>query len=449
MSNIKNFIISPDSKIKKMWDLFVFTVTIYTALYIPISIVFKITPRGIFLFIEIMLSIIYIADVIINLRTAYMERMKLISDFKSIAKRYLKKWFWFDIIACIPVGLIFSYDDTLMVFPVIVVLRLLRVVKLLHSSVRIKNDTEINPSIVRMFFLIIFVVIFAHFVACIWIVIGNLEPAGATLAQVSINHYVQSYYWTITTLTTIGFGDLSPDKTQTMQLIFVVIIELIGAAIYGFIIGNIANLIANIDVAKSQHKEKVDKMNAFLKYHTVPENLSMKVNDYYSYLWESRRGYEEKHVINDLPHSLKSAVSIQINKEMIEKVPIFKGASNSMLEEIILNLEPAIYTPQDFIVKAGDIGYDMFFIKKGSVDVTSTDGSIKYATLLEGQFFGEIALLLRLPRTANIIANEYCDLYKLNKEIFDSILNRYPKFKGLIAAMAEKRRQEIVKSNAK
>lgn len=441
--------IAPDSRFKKIWDFFVFLVTIYTALYIPISIVFGIRPRGIFLIIELVISAVYIGDMVITLRTAYFQRMKLVTDFKAISRRYLKKWFWFDILACIPFGLIFSFDSAWMLFPAVGVLRMLRTAKLIHSSVRIRRNSNMNPSIIRMLFLILFVVIFAHFVSCIWIEIGSITPYGDTDTAIKINHYIQSYYWTITTLTTVGYGDLLPDKESSLQLTFVIVLELIGAAIYGFIIGNIANLIANIDIAKSQHKEKVDKMNSFLKYHAVPERLTMKVNDYYAYLWDSRRGYEERNVINDLPLSLKTSVSIQINRDMIEKVPIFKGASNAMLEEIILNLEPTIYTPKDYIVKEGDIGYDMFFIKKGSVDVVNSDGSIKFATLLEGQFFGEIALLLQLPRTANIIANEYCDLYKLNKETFDSILDRYPEFKKSIAEMAEKRRLEMLASKAK
>ncbi|MCK5201439.1 MAG: cyclic nucleotide-binding domain-containing protein, partial [Spirochaetales bacterium] len=64
-------------------------------------------------------------------------------------------------------------------------------------------------------------------------------------------------------------------------------------------------------------------------------------------------------------------------------------------------------------------------------------------------FFGEIALLLSMPRTASIIAKGYCDLYSLDKETFDTILGRYPLFAENIKTLAEKRREEINSAHSK
>ena len=84
----------------------------------------------------------------------------------------------------------------------------------------------------------------------------------------------------------------------------------------------------------------------------------------------------------------------------------------------------------------------MFFISRGSVDVVSADEKTVYATLTTGQFFGEIALLLSIPRTATIIAREYCDLYRLDKDKFDRVLTRHPEFAETIQELAERRRAE-------
>ncbi|MEO5583214.1 MAG: cyclic nucleotide-binding domain-containing protein, partial [Saprospiraceae bacterium] len=57
----------------------------------------------------------------------------------------------------------------------------------------------------------------------------------------------------------------------------------------------------------------------------------------------------------------------------------------------------------------------------------------------EGDFFGEISLILRHPRNATIRAIEYCDLYSLDKESFDRVVSHYPEFEKDIQEMARER----------
>jgi voltage-gated potassium channel len=226
-------------------------------------------------------------------------------------------------------------------------------------------------------------------------------------------------------------------------MVFVVVVQLFGAGMYGLIIGNIANLIANIDVAKAQYKEKMDKVNAFLKYRSIPPALQKKIGAYYDYLWETRRGYDEISFLENLPPALKEQVALHLNKDIIEKVPIFEKAGETLIRDIILNLKPAVFLPGDRIVHAGELGSEMYFISRGSVEVLSPDENTRYAELHTGQFFGEIALLLSMPRTATIRAKEFCDLYKLDKDTFDNVLARHSGFKKTIAELAEKRKLEV------
>ena len=44
----------------------------------------------------------------------------------------------------------------------------------------------------------------------------------------------------------------------------------------------------------------------------------------------------------------------------------------------------------------------MFFVNRGAVEVVSEDGSVVFATMTEGKFFGEISLVFSCPRTASI-----------------------------------------------
>ncbi len=433
--------IHPEDRFKTIWDSFVLLVSVFSALLFPLLMVFEMKSFFLSRIAPFFVSLVFIADIIISFKTGYIYRGVLIKDDRSVSRRYLRGWFSLDLIAALPLGVSAVY------IPGSAVLRILQlnvVVKLLKSNKTIRRlaGSNVNPAILRLLLLVLYILLAAHIISCGWILIGGVS---SELDQVS--SYIRAFYWTITTVTTIGYGDITPVGNN--QTLFVVFIELLGAAMYGLVIGNIANLLANIDVSKTQYKEKMDKINAFMKYQNIPHDLQKKINDYYDYLWESRRGYDESSVLADLPDPLKVSVSLHINKEIIEKVPIFQHAGEDLIKEIIMNLEPVVFTPGDYVVVAGEVGFDMFFISKGSVDVLSADEKVKYTTLTSGAFFGEIALLLSTPRTATIKAVEYCDFYRLHKDTFDKIISRYPDFEASIKELAEKRKAETESSKKK
>ena len=434
-------VLRQENRFRIFWEIFILAVTIAVFIEIPVSVVFSSTPVSRILVLEFLISFIFILDIIIKLNTALVIKMDVITDRHVIASVYMKKWFWIDLAAAFPFWIllhIFSIPVSAGILAAFRLVRVFKIFRLIQTLSKLKRLSYVNPNIMRMILLIFWIIIIAHFVACGWIILEGVSDEQEHSMQ-----YLHAFYWTITTLTTIGYGDITP--SGKFQIIYTIFVEIIGAGLYGFIIGNIANLIANIDIARAQHRNKLEKINTFMQYRNIPHFLQKRVDDYYNYLWESRRGYDESSVLKDLPGSLKTSVSIFLNKDMIEKVPLFKGADDALIREIILQLEPVVYTPDDYIVYEGDIGYDMFFISKGSVDVMSGDESIVYATLSAGQFFGEIALLLSVPRTATIKAKEYCDVYRLEKEIFDRVIERYPDFAETIGKLAEKRREELGK----
>jgi len=135
----------------------------------------------------------------------------------------------------------------------------------------------LSPSILRLVLLLFWILLSAHVVSCGWILLTE-TPAGMP----NYERYTLAFYWTITTITTIGYGDITPAGLR--QTLYVIFVEILGAGMYGLVIGNIANLIANIDVAKTQYKEKPDRINTFLKYRNIPANRQRKINDYYNRL---------------------------------------------------------------------------------------------------------------------------------------------------------------------
>lgn len=430
-------IIHPDSKVRYYWDFIILIATLYLAIEIPLSLVFVLPGSPALSIINTLVGIIYVADIGMRFNIGIDEQGRIITDRRKIASRYLHGWFPVDLLAAMPLGVFLSGTKLSSLSKLAKMLRFNRLLKLVRADTTIRNvaGRHANPAIVRLGLLVFWVLMAAHIISCGWIAIE-----GNPLDLSQRDQYIRAFYWTVTTLTTIGYGDITPQTNS--QIVFVVMIEILGAGMYGLIIGNIANLISNIDITKAQYREKVERVNTFLKYRNIPLDVQKKINNYYSYLWESMRGYDESAVISDLPAPLRTQVALCLNQDIIEKVPIFEGAGQELLKDIVVNLKPVVFTPGDYIVTAGEVGDEMYFISKGSVDVVSEDGRTVYAMLTDGQFFGEMALVLSTPRTASIIARDYCDLYSLNKETFDRILEKYPEFGKTIKELAEGRRAE-------
>ena len=252
--------------------------------------------------------------------------------------------------------------------------------------------------------------------------------------------YLRALYWCITTLATVGYGDIVP-KTNP-QTVYAMVVMLIGVGVYGYVIGNVTSVIANIDLAKRHYLEKMESLAAFMRYRNIPPRLQRRLRDYYAYLWENQLVYDESSVMADLPDSLRTEVALFLRRDFIEHAPLFRGASHELVREMALQLRPVVFTPGDFIILVGQYGRNMYFISRGTVEIIAPDGKTVLDTLKDGQFFGEVALLFVQPRNASVRAVDYCDLYTLDKDTFDHVLARYPEFAAHIKEEAERRREE-------
>ena len=256
----------------------------------------------------------------------------------------------------------------------------------------------------------------------------------------SLTRYIEALYWCVTTLTTVGYGDVTPSTNG--EMIYAMLLMVLGVGVYGYVIGNVAGLLSNLNPARVRHRELVERVTAFMRYRQVPAELQRRILDYYEYMWEMRLGDDEMAAVSQLPPTLRTQVSLFLNREIIEKEPLFREASDEMIEAIALEMNPQIFMLGDFIVRAGEPGESMYFISRGTVDLVSPDESSIYGTLTSGDFFGEIALLLNQPRTASVRAVDYCDVYSLSRSAFNEILSRHPEAADHIREIAAARQEK-------
>jgi voltage-gated potassium channel len=303
-------------------------------------------------------------------------------------------------------------------------------------NIVIAYDT-LHPIVARMIPLGFIVPMIVHLFACGWVLLGNgsvgLSPDGNLVLD-----YFRAVYFTMTTLTTVGYGDMSAVNTNIFQMLYAVSVQVIGVAFFGYVLSNVASMLARMDAAREEHLGRLDKVETFMRYNNLPTEVRGKIRSYYRYLWESHRGYDDNSILSVLPQKLRGEVSLALNAEMIEKVPILKGADHELVEDIVLKMQPRVFVPGERIFHKGEPGDAMYFIYHGTIEIVSGEGHV-LATLHPGSFFGEMALLTDNPRNATARASSYCDLYVLDRHDFESVLSRYPNFEKHVKEIAAQR----------
>ena len=132
--------------------------------------------------------------------------------------------------------------------------------------------------------------------------------------------------------------------------------------------------------------------------------------------------------------------------KVLKNVPLFQDLDKSELKAVERILHHREYDENEVIIKEGDIGLGMYIIESGLVYITAGKEDKLLAVLSKGDFFGEIALLLEMPRTASAIAHKPTRLLGFFEPDLKTLLEKHPKTGNkilfrLAAMVAERLRQ--------
>jgi voltage-gated potassium channel len=389
------------------WDALVLGVAVGLAFVVPLRVVVQPGAQPVSLLADIALTALFAADVGMRLRR---QRART------------APWIAIDVVAALPLGALLG--------PAWSLLRLLKLARLFPLLGGFQRTVTLHPTVPRLVAFGFVLVFSVHWLACGWLGLGG--PSGAT----GTRPYLGALYWTITTLTTVGYGDVTP--TTSSQTVYAMTVMLLGVGLYGFVIGNMATLLTRMDMAKAQYLGTLERLTGFLRYRRIPPELQRHIYDYYKYLWENRMGYDEASVLSTLPPTLRQELSLVLKSDLIEKVPFLHGASRELVRDLCRELLPVVFTPGDVVMRAGDYGRHVYFISSGVMEVLDESGEL-IRTLGEGDLFGEIALLYDQPRSATVRSLGYSDLYMLDRDAFKRTLVRYPDFAEHVARLSAER----------
>lgn len=396
-----------------------FLVLGHNAIMLPIHLIFPRRPTAWQLCVDLMFSVVFAWESYHRNGKPHTSRPTLLSKFAGVLA--IIPWF------SVAVAMGFRH------FNYIACLQVMRfaVAPYLIQSVVAHNQDKLFPKRFKFIAAGYITAIILNAFACGWLLIypPTEDPVTA---------YVKAMYWLVTTIATVGYGDITP--TTNTGRFYAMFMMITGAAIWGILIASASRLMLASDRRKEQRKEKMEALQSFFSHYEIPKKLQGQVIGFYNHLLSRRISDDERAVLNELPTALQGELQIYMNLRPISRVSLFRGVSFACLADASKKLNQVFFAPGEQIIRKGDVGKEMYLIGHGSVTVHSGDQFI--ANLDAGHCFGEFALIGEGLRTADVTADTYCDIFTLSKTDFDEFIKTHEDLRRNIEKISADRKKK-------
>ena len=452
-NNSKTTVICPKSKWKESWDIGVLMFILYSAVVVPFRICFSAEAEGNMWTLEVGISLFFIADVIMNFNTAYAVDDKWVISRPRIIGRYLAGWFWIDAPSSLPVELITavmldrrggSHLSLLRFLRLFRLLRLLRLLKVDKYIAMLEDKFEVNLVSLRVLGMVIKLIFMVHMLGCFWFYVAVQAMEGGEEISWVLTYdggralegcddaegcdvrrqYIYSIYWALTTLTTVGYGDIVP--TNMPERLYCLFAMLMGAMMFGYMMSTIGSMVTTMDKQAALVEEKMDAVKEWMLSRNIPRPLVIRVRKYYEHYYTRKSAFDEEDIVRGLTPALRTEVTSLLLRDSLGHFPLLSLLGVEFQQEIYPRLKPVSYANMDVIYNRGDSSEDIYFLRKGLVDVLA--GGVVSNVLYrvsQGQYFGEEALTHE-RRGCTVISNGWSELWSLSRDVFDEVVEKFP-----------------------
>ncbi|XP_073722761.1 voltage-gated inwardly rectifying potassium channel KCNH6 [Misgurnus anguillicaudatus] len=457
--DIHKWIMLHYSPFKAMWDWIILLLVLYTAIFTPYSAAFLLNeleeerrpPCGYTCnplnLVDVIVDVLFIIDIVINFRTTYVNHNdEVVTQPKRIAVHYLKGWFLIDIVAAVPFDLlIFGSGSDETTATLIGLLKTARLLRLVRVARKLDRYSEYGAAV--LFLLMCTFVLIAHWLACIWYAIGHVErpymktgwldnladqlgkhynDSDASSGPSTQDKYITALYFTFSSLTSVGFGNVSPNTNS--EKIFSICVMLIGSLMYASIFGNVSAIIQRLYSGTARYHTQMLRVKEFIRFHQIPGDLRQKLEEYFQRAWSYTNGIDMNAVMRGFPECLQADICLHLNRSLLQNCKVFRGASKACLRALATRFKTTHSPPGDTLYHHGDMIKALHFISRGTIQVSRHN--IVLAILGKNDVFGEPINLYSDPGhcNADVTALTYCDLHRIQRDDLLEVLDMYPAF---------------------
>ncbi|ETV89131.1 hypothetical protein H257_00504 [Aphanomyces astaci] len=443
------YLIHPVGPFRLRWDVVSLVLLLYTATCTPLQLSFN-SHLDMVLLAKLDMSIdgFFLVDLCLNCFSTYEVRGRVERRLSRIMHTYFRTWFCLDVVASFPYNVLNTYllefNDGLRLLKLLRLARLPRILTRLEYSLLLKSTVS---GLAKFFILVMMT---SHFFSCGFYKISEGDTVHGWVAKYRLGNltlydkYVTCFYWSIMTMTTVGYGDVTGQTTS--ERVWSIFAMVNGAWIFAYGITNVVSMVSNLNMADTQFQRKMDFVNKYMDVRDLPLSLRSEIREFFfnTRITVDTKLKNESKILSELSALLRSKVALAINDSVLNKMPFFEGADHNFLMELALSMKMVCMPPHEEVIIEGEIGEEMFFIFRGAVEVIN--GGQQVAVLGEKQYFGEMAILNQnCLRTATVMTLCFCELRMLTRERFLLALTHYPGMRQKISTIIRRRSQAVAK----
>ena len=395
--------ISPDNIIILILDYIILICSLYAMIFIPIEM-FTINNfceynNNFVHYFKYFVNFIYTFDFLISFFRGYYDyNCQMVKSNKKILINYLQNDFLFDLIEALPINHLtgkwcdigikkFTYiqDSKLITFKILMLLKSLKVLKVLafkhNQPIQYFLDyIEGNFLIFQLVKMVIFILICIfclHLLICFHIFISNQHyPNWISINNFQnynlLENYINSLYFIITTMTTVGYGDIV--GITLIERIFQIILLALGSVAYSYIISNIGNYVKNENYAQIKYEKDSNILEEIrISYPSMPFQLYNKIHKQLISRTRKEHKLDLNILISSLPYALKSHILFSVYDKTIKNFKIFKNINHSeFITHVLTCFIPVFIKKDNYLIIEGEMVENMIFVKDGKLSLEAT-----------------------------------------------------------------------------
>ena len=196
--------------------------------------------------------------------------------------------------------------------------------------------------------------------------------------------YLTSMYFAYSTLTTVGYGDISAHTDVERSVAILSLIT--GSVIYAVLVGFINNLVDNSDVKETEYQQRLTAINSFMSNHHLPNELRNRVRRYMEL--DHNAAHHDIKLLEYLSPMLQREAIMHMNRHFVSDVPFLQDADSIFVWCVLERMIVIVCVQKEYILVEGQVIEAMHILKSGKVDVIDRSGHI-IRTYTQGSFFGE------------------------------------------------------------